>query len=254
MALLVPFALAMADLIARLRRRGIAFRPALRSYIRRLAFWIVVGVLFTVFGALGAWPQGDPAAISPASEAAGHWPRLALVSFTLAVLGAWLVARSRLVRRGPVSDEQEVVGMVVPLTALGLLAIVLIVTNAYALLFLLPSAHAWLWLVQARTRRALVRTILYVAGLAGPLLLLCSLGIRFGLGLDAPWYLAELTAIRYVSPMELFLFLAWVAVAAQILAVVSRRYGPYPEPAERPARGPVGTAVAALRSSRQGAS
>jgi hypothetical protein len=253
-ALLVPFALAMADLIARLRRRGIAFRPAIRSYIRRLAFWFLAGVLFTVFGVLGAWPEGDPAAISPASEAAGHWPRLALGLFTLTVLGAWLVARSRLIRRGPVSDSQEVVAMVVPLTALGLIAIVLIVTNAYALLFLLPSAHAWLWLVQVRTRGALVRTSLYVAGLAGPLLLLCSLAVRFGLGLDAPWYLAELTAIRYVSTMEFFLFLAWVAVAAQILAVVSGRYGPYPEPAERPARGPVGAAVAALRNSRQGAS
>jgi hypothetical protein len=253
-ALLVPFALAMADLIARLRRRGIPFRPAIRSYIRRLVFWLLVGVLFTVFGVLGAWPGGDSAAISPASEAAGHWPRLALALFTLAALGAWLIARSRLIRRGPVSDEQEVVALVVPLTALGLIAIVLIITNPYALLFLLPSAHAWLWLVQARTRSAFVRTSLYVAGLAGPLLLLLSLAVRFGLGLDAPWYLAELTAIGYVSTMELVLFLAWVAVAAQILAVVSGRYGPYPAPADRPERGPVGTAVAALRSSRQGAS
>jgi hypothetical protein len=97
----------------------------------------------------------------------------------------------------------------------------------------------------------LLRASLYVAGLAGPLLLLSSFSLRFGLGLDAPWYLAELTAIGYVSAMELFLFLAWVAVAAQILAAVSGRYGPYPAPADRPARGPVGTAVAALRSSRQ---
>lgn len=249
-ALLVPFALAMADVIARLRRRGIAFRPAIRSYVRRLVFWLMVGVLFTVFGLLGAWPDGDAAAISPASEAAGHWPRLALASFTIAVLGAWLIARSRLIRRGPVSDEEEVVAMAVPLAALGLIALVLIATNAYGLLFLLPSAHAWLWLIQTRTRGALLRTSLYVAGLAGPLLLLSSFSLRFGLGLDAPWYLAELTAIGYVSAMELFLFLAWVAVAAQILAVVSGRYGPYPAAADRPARGPVGTAVAALRSSR----
>jgi hypothetical protein len=100
----------------------------------------------------------------------------------------------------------------------------------------------------------LLRASLYVAGLAGPLLLLGSIAVRFGLGLDAPWYLAELTAIGYVSAMELFLVLAWVAVAAQILAVVSGRYGPYPAPGERPARGPVGTAVAALRRSRQGTS
>ncbi len=250
-ALLVPFALATADLIARLRRRGIPFRPAIRSYVRRLVFWLMVGVLFTAFGLLGAWPNGDAAAISPASEAAGHWPRLALASFTILVLGMWLIARSRLMRRGPVGDDEEVVAMAVPLAALGLIAFVLIVTNAWALLFILPSAHAWLWLIQARTRRASLRTLLYVGGLAGPLLLLGSIAVRFGLGFDAPWYLAELTAIGYVSTIELFLVLAWVAVAAQTLAVLSGRYGPYPAPGDRPARGPVGTAVAALRRSRQ---
>ena len=41
----------------------------------------------------------------------------------------------------------------------------------------------------------------------------------------------------------------WIAVAAQTLAVTTGRYAPYPPPAARPARGAVGTAIAALRSS-----
>ena len=88
--------------------------------------------------------------------------------------------------------------MAVALCALAVVSLVLIVTNPFGLLFVLPSAHAWLWLVQARNRGPLLRTCLYVIGLAGPLLVIGSTALRFGLGLDAPWYLAELTALGYV--------------------------------------------------------
>ncbi len=248
-ALLVPFLVCLADLVARLRRWPVPLRPALRSYLRRLGFWLFVGLVFTLFGAAGAWPGGDEAAINPASEAASHWPRLALALFLLVALGGWLVARGRLVPEGPVAAEDEVAGMALALCALAAISIVLIVTNPHALLLVLPSAHAWLWLVQMRTRGSSLRTVLYVVGLAGPLLVLVSVAVRFGLGLDAPWYLAELAALGYVSTFTLLLVLAWTAVAAQVLAVTTGRYAPYPPPAARPARGAVGTAIAALRSS-----
>ena len=248
-ALLVPFFICLADLVARLRRWHVPLRPALRSYLRRLGFWLFVGLVFTIFGAAGAWPDGDVAAINPASEAASHWPRLALALFLLVALGGWLVARGRLVAEGPVSAEDEVAGMALALCALAVISLVLIVTKPQALLLVLPSAHAWLWLVQMRTRSSTLRTVLYVVGLAGPLLVLGSVAVRFGLGLDAPWYLAELTALGYISTFTLLLVLAWTAVAAQVLAVTSGRYAPYPPPAARPARGAVGTAIAALRSS-----
>ena len=141
--------------------------------------------------------------------------------------------------------------MAVALAALAVIALVLIGTNPHALLFVLPSAHAWLWLVQARDRGARLRGLLYVAGLAGPLLVLGSMALRFGLGLDAPWYLGELTALGYVPAFTFILMLAWAAVAAQVLAVASGRYAPYPSAEARPARGVVGTAVASLRASWQ---
>jgi hypothetical protein len=250
-ALLVPFVVCLGDLVARLRRWHVPLRPALRSYLRRLGFWLFAGAVFALFGVAGAWPEGDASAINPASEAASHWPRLALVLFALVVVSGWLVARGRLVRTGPVDAEAEVAGIAVALCALGVVAFVLIVTKPYALLFLLPSAHAWLWLVQARSRPAVIRGCLYAAGLAGPLLVVGSTALRFGLGLDAPWYLAQLTALGYVSALSLILTLAWAAVAAQTLAVTTGRYAPYPAPKDRPARGAVGTAIAALRSSWQ---
>jgi hypothetical protein len=131
------------------------------------------------------------------------------------------------------------------------IALVLIVTNPHALLFLLPSAHAWLWLVQARHRHARIRAALFACGLLGPALVIGSTAVRFGLGLDAPWYLAELTALGYVSPFTLILALAWVAVGAQVLAVTMGRYAPYPSAEDRPTRSAVGTAIASLRASWQ---
>lgn len=246
-AILVPFALALADLLARLRRRQIAIRPAIRSYVRRLGFWLWLGVVFAVLAALGAWPSGSAATINPASAAADHWPRLGLAVFLGIALVSWLIARTRLARRGAVGDDDEIVGIAVALTAIAAVAIVLSATNPYALLLVLPSAHAWLWSIELRRRPGPVRAAVYIAGLAGPILLIGSFALRFNLGLDAPWYLAALAAIGYIPRVEIVLLLAWVAAAAQVLAVISGRYTPYPPPGERSRRGPVGEVVVALR-------
>ena len=250
-ALVVPFVVCLADLLARLRRWQVPLRPAFRSYLRRLGFWLFAGAAFMLFAVVDAWPRGDEGAINPASEAAGHWPRLGLALFGVVVVAGWLASRTRLVGTAAPSPEGELAGLAAALTALVVIVLVLIVTNPHALLFVLPSAHAWLWLAQTRGRRGPVRAVFTVAGFAGPLLVVGSIALRFGLGLDAPWYLAELTAVGYVSAATLVLVLAWAAVAAQVVAVAAGRYAPYPSAAERPSRGTVGTAIAALRSSWQ---
>jgi hypothetical protein len=83
-------------------------------------------------------------------------------------------------------------------------------------------------------------------GYLGPLLLLGSLAFRFELGLDAPWYLAELAAIGYVPIVGILIALAWTAAAAQLATVAFGRYAPYPRASERPPRGPVRNAVRAV--------
>ena len=251
LAALAPFLLALADLLARLRRRGLPIAPALRSYFRRFAFWLWIGVVFFLLGLMGAWPSGAAVAVNPAAEAAGHWPRLGLAVLVLVGLVSWVIARGRLVRRGAPSDEDEVAGIAAALIAIAIIAIVLIATNIYALIFILPSAHAWLWLIELRHRRAFVRAALYAVGLAVPVLLVLSFAVRFGLGLDAPWYLAELVAIGYVPHVGFVLFLSWLAAAGQVLAVITERYGPYPARSDRPARGPIGRIVAAARGHRR---
>jgi hypothetical protein len=62
--------------------------------------------------------------------------------------------------------------------------------------------------------------------------------MRLDLGFDSPWYLAQLAAIGYIPFASLLVICAWFAVAAQLAAIVSGRYAPYPSAAERPRLGP----------------
>jgi hypothetical protein len=84
-----------------------------------------------------------------------------------------------------------------------------------------------------------VRAIVLVAGFAGPLLLLWSFAERYGLGWDAPWYIAWLFALGYAPAPGFAIGLAWAAAAGQLVALVGGRYAPYPSAAERPPRGPL---------------
>jgi hypothetical protein len=114
-----------------------------------------------------------------------------------------------------------------------------VAVNPFALLFVLPSLHAWLWLPQVRSSAPWVRAAVLLAGLTGPALLLWSFAYRFGLGFDAPWYVAWLFALGY-APLPLFAIgLGWAAAAGQLTALAGGRYAPYPSAAERPPRGPV---------------
>src|SRR5438105_1629803 len=238
-ASLLPFFAAAVDLFARCRRRRIPLAPALRSYVSRLGFWLLVGAVFLVFGLAGAWPGGTSVPPAPQSSAASHWPVVAILGFLAACGLAWFVARDRLLPRRPIGAGEEVAGYTAALLAIAVVSLLVVATNAFALVLLLPSLHAWLWLPQSRGRSVWVRAGLLVGGFAGPLLLLWSFGSRFGLGFHAPWYLLELTALGYIGLPALVIALAWAAAAAQVAALVSGRYAPYPAPGERPPRGPI---------------
>jgi Peptidase family M28 len=242
-ALVVPFAVASVDLFARCRRRHVPLGPAFRAYRRRLGFWLWIGVLFELFALFGAFPDGAAVPPDPESSAAGDWPRLALLLFVVLVAASWLVARRRLAPTRPVTAEEELAGQTAALLVLGLISLLVMATNVYALLLLLPSMHSWLWLPQVRNRSALVRALVFAAGLIGPALFLGLFAKRLALGLDTPWYLAELTAIGYVPIVAVVLALAWAAVAAQLLVGAAGRYAPYPGAAEGAPPGVVRSSV-----------
>ncbi len=253
--LLVPFLVGVVDLFAHCRRRGIALLPALRSLRTRLAFWVFTGLAFYALGLLGAWPGGAARPPNPATPAAGDWPVLALGALGVIALGGWVVARHRLVPRRVIGSDELLAGDTAALLALAVVALLVLATNPFALLFLLPALHAWLWLPQVRSGHPSARVVVLLVGLAGPLLILLSLGARFGLGFDAPWYLLELVAVGYVHMPAVAIALGAAACAAQLVSVAAGRYAPYPEPGERPTRGPlrevIRKLILALRARRR---
>jgi hypothetical protein len=236
-ALLVPYFVAVVDLFAHCRRRGIPLLPALRSLRSRVAFWIFVGGAFGVFGLLGAWPHGAPRPPNPAVASTGDWPVLALLLLGFVVVAGWAVTRQRLVPRRAVGSEEQLAGATAGLLALGVVALLVLATNPFALIFFLPALHAWLWLPQVQSERFPARALLFSLGLAGPLALVLSPALRFGLGFDAPWYLLELVSVGYVRTVAVVITLCGAACAAHLATVAAGRYAPYPPAGERPERG-----------------
>ena len=238
-AMLLPFLVATVDLFAHCRRRRIPLAPALRSLRSRIGFWLFIGAVFALLVLVGAFPTGAPLPVALETAAARHWPTLPLA--VLGVLGfvGWLVVRVRLAPRRRARPEEELAGHTGALLGLSVVALLAAATNPFALIFLLPSLHAWLWIPQARASRLPYRLGVLAIGLFGPALLLGWFGLHYGLGLDAPWYLTELVVVGFVSPATALIALGWLAVAWQLSALATGRYAPYPSVSERPPRGPI---------------
>jgi len=254
-ALLIPFVVAAVDLFALTRRYGVRLGPALAALRSRLAFWAFVGIVFTCFRLLDAFGSGPPRPPNPATPHAGDWPVLALVGLGVVGAAGWLVTHVRLAPRRPIRAEEVVAGQTVALLTLAIVALLVVGTNPFALLFVLPALHVWLWLPQVQRSHPLARLGLFGLGLLGPAILLCSLAWRFGLGFDAPWYLVELVVVGYIHTTPFVIVLAGAAATAQLAAAAAGRYAPYPDARERGPRGPlrelVRTVVLTVRARRR---
>ncbi len=233
-ATLVPALVAIVDLFARCRRRQIALAPALRSLARRFGFWSVLLVLFWFFALVGLWPRGSGRPLSPDSLAVTSLPLTALVCFALLASGAWLISRDRLLPHEETSPEQEVAGYACALLAVAGASLAVAWLNSYALLFLLPPLHAWIWMPQMRRFRPWASLALLTAGSLGPLLIFLELAARLQLGLNVFWYVPALAAVGYLKLSFLVVAVVLAAAGAQLAALSVGRYAPYPAPSERP--------------------
>ena len=222
---LLPFLIGAVDLFARCRRRRIPLSPAARSLRSRLLFWGYAAVLVFAAAQLGAFPKGESRPLPPDSSLYEPSPVVVGVLGVLLLVG-WLVARERLLPRRPARPEETLAGHTVALLALGLIALLVVATNPFSLVYLLPSLYAWLWLPQAQASGPLARAGLLVLGFLGPLLLLLSFSTRLELGLQTPWYLLSLVSVGYVPWIVVALAFAWLAVAAQLTTIAVGRYAP----------------------------
>ena len=238
LAALLPFAIGAIDLFARCRRRRIPLGAAALSLRTRLLYWAFAGLAVFVVGKLGALPDGEPRPLPP-EPGLYTPPSLVLVLLGILLFGAWLVWRERLIPRRPATVEETLAGHTIALLTLGLLSLVVVATNPFSLVYLLPSLYAWLWLPQAHDAPPIARAGLLLAGFAGPLILVLSFAMRFDLGLETPWYLLSLVVAGYVPWIAVALAVVWCAVAAQLTALAAGRYAPYSSARARGPRPPL---------------
>ena len=202
----------------------------------------LVMVVYSYLATSGRWVRS--------SANSGDWPVLALAGFLVVCAVGWVAARYRLVPRRAATQEEIVAGQTVALLALAIVALLVVATNPFALLFVLPALHAWLWLPQVQQTHPLTRLAVFGAGLVGPAIVLLSLGWRYGLGLDAPWYLIDLVVVGYVKTVPVGIVLAGAAGAAQLAVAAAGRYVPYPDARAGRPRGPLSELVRLVLGAR----
>ncbi len=245
-AAVAPFALGVLDLVARGRRRGLRFRPALRALRARTLFWLFAGAMLWLAGVAGVLPRGAALPLPPYSDFVSDANLAALMLIGLCLALGWLAGRRHLVPTTRAEADDRLAGYTVALGWLGIVAIVLAIARPYALVFVLPSLYAWLWL--PLRSRFWPRVALFLVGLAGPLAGLVVLGHELGLNLlETPLYVAGLATVGYIGVGTVVLTLAWVTAAAQLAALAFGRYAPYAGGAEPPPPGALRTALRILR-------
>ena len=246
----VPFVLGVLDLLVRARRRRLPLVPALRGLRARFLLALYGGLVVWAAALAGVFPGGDALALPPNVSFVLDWPISGLAVAAVAFGLGWLAARPRLVATARPSAEERLAGYTAALTWLAAVAIVVALVKPFALVFVLPSLYAWLWLP---LRSGIWPRIgIYLSGLLGPVGALVLLGRELGLGiLDAALYVVGLATVGYIPLSSVFLALAWLAAASQLAALAFGRYAPYAGGAESPPPGPVRRAVAGLASRRR---
>ncbi len=244
----VPFALGSLDLLVRGRRRRLPLLPAARALRARALFWAYAGLLLWFSGVAGVLPTGASLPVPPYAPFVSDWPFAGLALLALALAGGWTLTRRRLAASRRTEPEERLAGYTVALTWLALVSITIGLVKPYALVFVLPSLYAWLWL-PLRTR-VWARAALFVVGLLGPVLGYLVFGSQVGLGLlDTGLYLGGLATIGYISWSSVVFALAWATAASQLAALALGRYAPYAGGAEPPPPGPVRSTVGAVSNS-----
>jgi hypothetical protein len=164
--------------------------------------------------------------IAPRPDAIGiTWAGIALAMLAGAL--TWrFVSRPRLVPQNRPTGGDRTGGLATALLGLGFASTMLVAINPFALLLVLPAAHAWLLLPGAARygRRAML--LAWLAGWTCVALLIVEYALRFHFGLSTPRALLSMTSSGYLSPAVAVCLTLAGASAAQLLAIIGGRYGP----------------------------
>jgi Peptidase family M28 len=226
--LLVPFAVTVLDVVARLRRRRVPIGPGLLALAWRCAAWYTVLVVL--------WLEAlAPGELMPKFDSAPLPGETgATTTGMLLAAGAGLLvwrfgSRPRLLRTAPVTGSDRSAGLAGGLVGMLFATVLLTAVDPFTLIVLLPAAHLWLWIPASSRAGRRGMLACYAAGFAGLAALLWELAGPQGLGADAPRALVAMIAGGYLSPVVSACLCLAAAAAAQIGALVLGRYAsPHP--------------------------
>jgi hypothetical protein len=246
----VPFALGVFDLLVRCRRRAVPLAPAFRALRARSFFWLFAGLLAWIGAVTGAFPTGAALPLPPYTTLVTDPPAAGVAILVIALALGWLVGRRRLIPSRPSDASEQLAGLAAALTGLGTLALVLALVKPYALVFVLPSLYAWMWL--PLRGRLWYRVLLFGLGLAGPVLGIVLLSRQLDLGfVDTPLYVTGLATVGYLSPGSMLAAVVWAATTAQLATLTFGRYAPYADGVEPPPAGDVRRSVRRVVGTRR---
>jgi hypothetical protein len=224
LAFLLPALIASIDAFARARRR--------REPVAQWLVWLgsallpfVIGIALALLLVLvGLAKDAPPAPLDPRGLTLDSAAIGSLVATTFVVILAWILARSKVIRRAATLPDSSAPGAAcVTSLALSLLVLVLVFTNPFAALLLLPAVHLWMLgtLTDARWRTGVVMFLLGLLPVAAVALYYL---VRFDLGpVDGAWYLFLLVTGNQTGVFTTAALVVLAAIAGSVAAILLAR-------------------------------
>jgi Peptidase family M28 len=238
LAFLLPALIASVDAFARTRRRREPVLPWLVWLGSALLPFVLGLALALVLVLVGLARDAPPAPLDPRSISLDGKAIASLVVTVLAILVAWILGRSSVIRRAASLPDPSAPGAAcVAALAMCGLVLVLVVTNPFAALLLVPALHLWMLgtMTDATWRSAV---FMYLLGLLPIALVAAYYLVRLDLGpIDGAWYLFLLVTGNQTGVFTTAGLLVLAAITGSVGAILLAR-ARFGEPAgERPGGG-----------------
>ena len=224
LAFLLPALVASIDALARARRRREPVAPWLvwlASALLPFAIGLALALLLVL---VGLAKDAPPAPLDPRSVSLDTAAVCALVATAFAVALSWILARSSVIRRAARLPDPSAPGAAcVTSLALCLLVLVLVFTNPFAALLLVPAVHLWMLgtLTDVRWRGG---TVMFLIGLLPVAAVALYYLWRLELGpIDGAWYLFLLVTGNQTGVLTTAALVLLAAIAGSVAAILLAR-------------------------------
>ena len=224
LAFLLPALITSIDALARTRRRREPVAPWLVWLGSALLPFVLGLALALVLVLVGLARDAPPAPLDPRSVSLDAKAISSLVITVLAILLAWILGRSSVIRRAASLPDPSAPGAAC-VTSLGmcLLVLVLLFTDPFAALLLVPAVHLWMLgtMTDASWRTGVV---MYLIGLLPVALVAAYYMVRLGLGpIDGAWYLFLLVTGNQTGVLTTAGLVVLAAITGSVGAILLAR-------------------------------